>query len=284
MSEKWISHDGQAPIAEREALPAYDPVSGDSAQRRWEGSREQIRAMFFQLRAQGIRCRMTEGSGEMSYLLTADFGGVLNPSTGEIDPTATTIVTEWTSDPATFSKSIWELPVVVREFDKLGDDDLGLGNARKLRNYIDALNRGETTIPDPSDEKGLKTLQLSTAIVLALVAQLGMSTTVFRLLLKDLARGVTSWSPAAWTLRRTRRIPASVSFVESSANVGRMLTYGALLSEGFHLAALRTEVPTAGFWHKQHPVDRPLGDGTREVVTEYWWAEAYSTFIYGLPV
>ncbi|MBX3732583.1 MAG: hypothetical protein KF791_08320 [Verrucomicrobiae bacterium] len=283
MSE-WISHDGQPPIAELEPLPAFDITTGDVVQRRWVGSPARIKEKYAELRAQGVRVRVSEALGDMGLQITADFSGVINPGTGQVDPTASEMITEWTSEPATFSKSIWELPAVVAEFQKLGTDDAGLSDARRLRNYIDALLRGETTVPDPQDEQGVKTLPMSPSILLAIVGQLGLSVLVFRAFLRDLFRGVTTFTPASWTLRRTRRVPAVVVFTESSANVGRMLTYSTLLGEGLAPSSLRTALPFTGYWLKQNPVDRPAGEGVREVITEYWWTEEYSTFIYGLPV
>ena len=285
MAEVFISHDAEAPIAELEPLPAYDSIRGEQVQRRWVGSRDRIKAKYAELLLAGAtNVRISEALNGIGLQVTADFAGVFNPATGGIDPTLSVVVTEWTSEPAVFSKSIWDLPAVVQQFALLGTDDTGLANARKLRNYIDALVRGDATVPDPADPKGVKTLPLTPAILLGIVSGLGLNAEIFRKFLRDLFRGVTSYSPASWTLRRSRRIPAAVTFTESSANVGRMLSLGALTGEGFTTALLRTSIPATGYWLKQHPVDRPVGDGFREVITEYFWAEEYSDFIYGSPV
>jgi hypothetical protein len=285
MSENFISHSGEPPIAELEPLPVYDSVRGEMIQRQWEGSPSRIKAKYAELLTSGAtNVRITRALNGLGLSVTADYAGVFNPSTGGIDPALSVVVTEWTSQPAVFSKSIWDLPVVAAEFAKLGTDDQGLSDARKLRNYIDALVRGDATVPDPADPKGVKTLPLTPTILIGIVGSLGLSVTVFREFLRDLFRGVISYSPASWTLRRSRRIPGAVTFTESSLYVGRMLSYGALSGEGFSPSALRTAIPTNGYWAKQHPTDQPVGDGFREVVTEYWWTESYSTLIYGDPV
>lgn len=285
MSEVFISHDGAPPIAELEPLPVYDSIRGQQVQRRWIGSPARIKAKYDEVLLTGPQTvRISEALNGIGLQLTADYAGVLNPSTGSIDTTLSVVVTDWTSQPAVFTKDIWTLPIILAELDKLGTDDDGLARARLLRNYIDALVRGDATIPDPADTKGVKTLPLNTQTLLQAISIAGLSVEVFRQFIRDLYRGVNSYSPASWTLRRTRRIPAATTFTESATNVGRMLTYSALASEGFTPSELRTALPTYGYWHKQHPTDQPVGDGFREVVTEFWWGEDYSRFIYGDPV
>lgn len=285
MSATFISHDGEAPIAELEPFPAWDSLRGWQVQRRWNGSPDRIKAKCQEVVAEGAtNARITEALNGIGLQLTADYAGVFNPATGGIDPTLSVVVTEWTSQPAVFAKSIWDLPVIVEQFALLGTDDTGLANARKLRNYIDALVRGDATVPDPADPKGIKTLPLTPAILLGIVGSIGLNVEIFRKFLRDLFRGVTSYSPASWTLRRSRRIPAAVTFTESSANVGRWLTYGALAGEGFSADKLRTAIPTTGFWLKQHPTDEPVGDGFRQVVTDYIWGEAFSDLIFADPI
>jgi hypothetical protein len=282
----WVSHDGQPPISELEPLPVYDSLRGQQVQRRWVGSPERIKAKYEEVLVAGGAqvARITEALNGMGLQLTADYAGVFNPATGGIDTTTSIILTEWTAEATTLTKSIWDFPPVFVEFRKLGTTDQGLSDARRLRNYIDALVRGETTVPDPADTRGVKVLALSPAILLAIIRQLGLSTAVFQELLAELFRGVTSYTPASWNLRRARRIPAAVTFTESSANVGRMLSFGGMASEGFSPALIRTSVPSTGYWLKSHPSDRPVGDGFREVVTDYTWTEEFSTFIYGNPV
>lgn len=285
MSEVFISHDGEPPIAELEPLPVYDSIRGQQVQRRWVGSPARIKAKYEEILLTNPQTiRISEALNNMGLQLTADYAGVFNSGTGSIDTALSVVVTEWTSQPAVFTKDIWTLPVVAAELDKLGKDDEGLAKMRLLRNYIDALVRGDPTIPDPADPKGVKTLPLNTPTLLAAISLAGLSVEVFRQFIFDLYRGTNTYSPASWTLRRSRRIPAVSAFTESSANVGRMLTYGALASEGFTASVLRTALPTHGYWHKQHPTDQPVGDGFREVVTEYWWGEDYSRFIYGAPI
>lgn len=285
MSASFISHDGEAPITELEPLPVYDSIRGEQVQRRWVGSPDRIKAKYAEVVLTGpTNVRISDALNGIGLQLTADFAGVFNSSTGGVDPTLSVVVTEWTSQPAVFSKSIWDLPVIVQQFALLGTDDVGLANARKIRTYIDALVRGEVTVPDESDPKGVKTAPLNVATLLAIVSGMGLSVSVFRSFIRDLFRGVTSYTPASWTLRRSRRIPGIVSFTESSANVGRWLTYGALAGEGFTADKLRTAIPTTGYWLKQHPTDEPVGDGFRQVVTDFVWVEEFSEFIYGSPI
>jgi hypothetical protein len=284
--ETWISHNGEAPISELEPLPVYDSLRGQQVQRRWVGSIDRIKAKYNEILAGGgaQTVRISDALNGMGLQLTADYAGVFNPATGGIDTTASVILTEWTSEPTVITQSLWALPAIALEFQKLGTSEVGLSNARRIRTYIDALVRGETIVPDPTDPKGVKTLPISATILLALVSQVGLSVEVFSPFLFELLRGVTSYSPSSWNLRRTRRIPAAVPFMESDVNVGRMLTMGGLLSEGFGTDLLRSKIPSHGYWHKQHPADRPVGDGFREVTTDYYWSESYSQFIYGTPV
>lgn len=285
MSELYISHDGEPPIVELEPLPAYDNIRGQAVQRRWVGSIARIKAKYDEvLLLNPNSVRFSDGPNGMGLQLTADFAGVFNPSTGGVDDTLSVVVTDWTSEPAVFSKSLWDFPTVSAEFDKLGLSEEGLADARLLRNYIDALVRGDATLPDPADPTGRKTYPVSITLALNAVREAGLSVPVFQGFIADLLRGRTSFTPASWTLRRSRRIPAVSTFRESSANVGRMLTLGAMAGEGFTTDLIRTSIPTNGYWLKHPPTDRPVGDGFREVNTDYEWAEQYSTFIFGNPV
>jgi hypothetical protein len=63
-----------------------------------------------------------------------------------------------------------------------------------------------------------------------------------------------------------------------------MLSPGSLAAEGYSASVLRTTLPSGGYWLKKAPFDRPVGDGNREVTTDFVWTESYSLFLYGSPV
>ena len=286
MSETYISHDGEPPIAELEPLPVYDSLRGQQVQRRWVGSRARITAKYQEILLAGgaQSARVTDALNGMGLQLTVDYAGVYNSATGTVETSQSSIVTEWTSEPAILTKSIWDYPPVYVEFRKLGNTEAGLSDARKLRSFIDAYVRGETTVPDPADPKGVKVLPLTAEKILLIVRELGLSVEVFQQLMAEMIRGLSSYNPPSWNLRRSRRIPAGVSFVEPSTNVGRCLSYTALSGEGFSSSHLRSDLPTFGYWLKSFPVDRPTGDGFRQVDTDFTWLEQFSEFLYGPPV
>lgn len=294
MSETWISHNGEPPIAELEPLPDFDTTRGHTFQRTWVGSRERILAKYYELLALGVQSLRPSYSGDgMTLQLVASFSGVFNPSTGQIETGENTITTEWSSEPSTVTKSIWDSPPVRAQFAVIPDEGFRTYLQQRIRNLGDALVRGETEVaeellqrtqPAAGNKPSGKTKGLTIGDYLAFVSDAGLSQTVFLNLLLDLLRGVTTWTPNSWTLRRARRVPGAVPFAENANNVGRMLTLSALASEGFSTSVLKTPLPAGGYWLKQAPVDRPAGDGSREIVTDYWWTEEYSTFLYGSPI
>jgi len=277
----FIAHDGTA-LVELPALPTYDNLRGEQAQRRFRGPPALILAKFAELKGQGVQTmRITEIGDGIAFELSADYPGTVG-SDGSIDPTVTPILTDWTLEPIEVTKSIWDFPPVVAQLNILGNDDTALRQRQLIRNYADALVRGDSTVPDQTDPK--KSLPLTPKIFLDLCSVAGLSRTVMAQFLADLMAGVTSFTPNSWNLRRTRRIPGASLFQESVANVGRMLTPGALSSEGFNSGLLRSAMPSGGYWLKKAPFDRPVGDGNREVTTDFVWAESYSLFLYGSPI
>lgn len=294
MAETWISHGGEPPITELEPLPDFDLSRGHTFTRTWVGSRERILAKYYELLASGVQsARPSYGGDGMTLQLVASFAGVYNPNTGTIETGENTITTEWSSEPSTITKSIWDSPQVRAQFALIGDEGFRTYLQQRIRNLGDALVRGDTEVaeellartqPAAGAKASGKTKGLTISDYLSFVSDAGLSQTVFLNLLLDLLRGVTTWTPNSWTLRRSRRVPQAVVFSEISANVGRMLTLSALGSEGFSASLLKTPLPSGGYWLKQAPVDRPAGDGSREIVTDYWWTEEYSTFLYGSPV
>lgn len=277
----FVAHDGTA-LVELPALPTYDNLRGEQAQRRFRGPPALILAKFAELKGQGVQSmRITELADGIAFELTGDYPGTVG-SNGTIDPTITPVLTDWTLEPVEFAKSIWDFPAVVTELNKLGTDDTALQTRQRIRNYADALVRGDSTVPDTTDPK--KTLPLTPKIFLDLVAGVSLDRAVMAAFLSDLLAGVTSFTPNSWNLRRTRRVPFASTFQEEVTNVGRMLRPASLGSEGFSESLLRSRLPSGGYWLKKAPFDRPVGDGNREVTTDYVWTESYSLFLFGSPV
>lgn len=287
MSATYITQDGQLPLEELRALPEEISAGSLRLRRRWRGHPDKILEQRAALVATGAytRLRVTETSGNgLFWLLEAEVSGDVDAVTGEpIAGASQAVSVTWTSEPATFTKSVWDLPVIRRQLDLLGTAETNLVQRQLVKTYAEALLRGETQVPDVTDATA--TLDLSPTVFLDLVAASGLDRETWAGFLRLLFAGVTSWQPNSWTLRRTRRVPPGNSFKESSSNVGRMLTYSSLQGlEGFTTESLATDLPTEGYWLKQAPVDRPGSDGAREVTTDFWWTEEFADFVFGAAV
>jgi hypothetical protein len=283
MSEVFVSHESSA-LVELLPLPTYDNLRGEQAQRRWRGPRSLVIAKYNSLKSTGVQTmRLAEIGDGVALELVADYAGTVRDD-NTIDAAATPVLTDWTLEPVQFSKSIWQHPAVLTELNILGRDEPGLKARQTVRNAVDALVRGDTTFPDYTDKENKRTVPLSSVVFLDYCSKIGLSRTVMASFLSDQLEGVTSYTPDSWTLRRTRRVPSASSFSESSVNVGRCLLPSSLSSEGFTASQLRVDLPAGGYWLKLAPSDRPIGDGNREVVTDFVWTEKFSFFLYGLPV
>lgn len=288
----YVAHEGTA-LVEVPALPTYDNLRGEQAQRRFRGPPALVLAKFAELKGQGVQTmRIAEMADGIAYELSADYPGTVG-SDGQIDPSITPVLTDWTLEPVEFAKSIWDYKPVTDEFDKIGFIDEGLYQIQRIRNLIDAVVRGDTTVPEEAltpvmgqvpDKASGKTVTLTIKDVLDFIEGSGLSRDVFRQLIYNLLRGTTTYSPNSWTLRRTRRVPSTSAFQEEVTNVGRMLRPSTLFNEGFNDNLIRTRLPLGGYWLKKAPFDRPVGDGNREVSTDYVWTESYSLFLFGSPV
>ena len=289
---QFVAHDGTA-LVEVPALPTYDNLRGQQAQRRFRGPPALILAKYNELLATGVQSmRISEMADGIAYELSADYPGAVG-SNGQIDPAITPVLTDWTLEPIEVAKSIWEFPAVVAQFDRLGSTE-ALYQKQRIKNIADALVRGETEVPEEllkrasplsGAQSSGKTVLVTIAGFLSFVSDAGLDTVVFSGLIRDLIGGVTTWIPNSWNLRRTRRIPMTNAFQESVERVGRMMTTSSLISlEGFSTSSLRSALPSGGYWLKKAPFDRPIGDGNREVTTDFVWTESYSLFLFGDPV
>ncbi len=277
----FVSHASSA-LVEVPALPLYDNLRGEQAQRRFRGPPALIRAKYNELKSSGVQTLRVAELGEgIAWELIADFPGRVNEE-GDVSPPTEVVLTDWTLEPIELQQSIWEFPPVVQEMEKLPLTDEGLEVRRLIHSDIQALLSGLREVPDRTDPN--KTFRLSIAGILNEIGLAGLDRSVFAGLLGDLLRGVNSWNPESWNLRRTRRMPNGAAFRESNERVGRVLTPGSLFLEGFTDSQLATSLPSGGYWLKRSPFDRPMGHGQREVTTDFIWIKQYSRFLYGPPL
>lgn len=285
----FIAESGSAAHLSQElkSLPAWSRAGGYVTQRRFAGTWAEMLAKQDAMIAAGAdRTALAPGTDDIFWTLTAEFGGQLSPTTGAVVSPDDQVVVTWNSSEIEVVKTLWELPGIKADLDRVygtGFTDAGLQGRRRVRQIIEALVRGEATVPSTTNPTA--SLPLTIAIFGALLTSAGLNAALWRAFLADLLRGVDSFAAKSYLLRRTVAFPLAASYVETSARVGRMLRYATLKSaEGYVDGASRVQLPTNGYWLKKGPASQFSGDGRGVVTTDFIWTEDYSFLIYGNPV
>lgn len=114
----------------------------------------------------------------------------------------------------------------------------------------------------------------------------GVSTAVNTAMLK-LAQGIEAFSVSQYVLRKTEIVRTGTSLAASHSNVNRIFSYAALTAAESTLAGYDL-VAAAGLtgleWLKRTPDVRPTQNGLYEIVTEYWGADEWDSWIYDTAV
>lgn len=98
-----------------------------------------------------------------------------------------------------------------------------------------------------------------------------------------IARGVESFTVSQYVLRKNEIVRTGTSLAASHGNVNKIFGYSALTAAepslaGYDLVAAASL--TGLYWLKRTPDVRPTQNGLYEIVTEYWGAEEWDSWIY----
>jgi hypothetical protein len=274
-----MSFTGTGSVVELPRLPGWDPRTGSSYQRRWQGTPTAVAAQAAALQAAGIKYQIEEPHGEGSYQIVT---GYYNAD--EAQPAGEAIADNWDLDGEDLEKTLWEHPKTVAIFEAItafnsGTPELASRDRAYLRSWCEAAARNDPDPPlgyggsDPATEPGI----ITKAAFIGVTSPTNVAN--LKLLIRDLAAGTEAWSISRYVLRHTLTVPWGSTIRPAYTNVGKMMTTSSLIATEHPSLFLLDDLP-AGYWLKRTPKVTQSGPGRWNIIQEWWHADAFSPFIY----
>lgn len=263
--------------------------------REWLGQRADLDAIAATL---ATPYSITRYEGPVYRLSTSQPGDL---SGGGVAPTPESLVaTVWDLKVTQQRRDLWELPKVRAELEKIVWRD---GRAQFLSD-IRALAAGEVILTHRVDSSGKPVYETaadgavtskiadvrldSETIIKYVVGVFGCNYTILKDFSNELSRGVDSYLFDTFTLVKKRVGPAEAT---------NLLTEFALVNTAFRTSTLLSTEPSiprairtplaaqlgSGFWVRQADELNQLDANRVEITSQWIFAEAISTFIYGNP-
>ncbi len=272
------------------------PVLEDSVDRGKQTVRR-YRGLYSELLAAavgigGINQRL-EQEDDVWWVLNATFAGW--PDSAGDSPTYPSpdsqIVHLWSLQGSKLAKSIWELPQVKTEMERLRDlrgpysNMTGMAN---LRSDLTALARGDVykiTAPEDAEHGATgapRTTWLTWEGVLSGI-QGTLDVGVITELFSSLCSGVENYTVDAFVLRRRSVAPNGANLAPVFDNTNRAHRTTSILGYDAIPTIIRSRLPD-GYWMKGAPVVDQTDASRFEVVQDWTWAEDYDRFVYGQPL
>jgi hypothetical protein len=252
----------------------WDPRSGWKLSRRWRGLVAPVLQLREQLRSLGVSVQY-ELEENCSYAtVEATYGAE------DGQPADQPLSDQWTLAGNDLEKSLWELPAVRAEFNKIPEDDSKPRALAVIRKNVESLASGELTVVDEFGVEATGTD--ATSVFLLMIAQLGLDPTVFSKLVSSRAAGVESYTVSQWVLRRTTIIASNSTIKPSLSNIGKLLTTSYLTQIEEIPTTIRFDLPPNGYWLKRTPTFEQTAADKWQITQEWWHADDYDKFIYQL--
>ena len=256
--------------------------------RRWRGTYAELRDLA-----------VTHGSRNMQLVEESDLWFVLEvtyegwPDAGDTttypDPDSQ-IVSLYELRGSKASKSIWEIPKVREQMDKIRDYGGPLANLAglaKFRSDMMALARGDSVVFEaPSDakhgeQKSARQVVVTLKGMIELVAPIGISEKFMREFFEDLARGVEGRTIDAFVLRRRAVGPVNSNVLPAYLEMNEPLRTSTLRSRLTAVPSGLSRVLPEGYWFAGAPNLNQTDANRLELVQEWQHADEYSTFMFG---
>jgi len=271
-----MNYAGTIDVVELPALKSWDPRSGWTITRRFRGSPAAVSVVASSWIASGNRVQI-ESAEDGSF----DTLGVILGAE-DTQPANLPLADQWSLVGNDLEKSLWTLPAIVAEMDKVSIANTDHVHALSLlRTDVEAFARGETSVPDPQNPGS--TMDLTLSGLQTVVEALGMSWPVWLALITSMARGEEAWSVSQFVLRHTLTISANSSIRPSYDGVGRVYSSSTLIGVEQIPNTLKFVIPD-GYWLKRTPTVEQTAADKYQITQEWWHAESYDLFIYGSPL
>lgn len=263
---------------------------GQQTTRRWRGLYSEL---FAAARTIGGITQRLEQEDDVWWLLSATFAGW--PDSAGESPTYPTpdsqVVTLWSLQGSRAAKSVWELPKVKVQMERLRDlngpyrNIVGMAN---LRSDLQALARGEVTkIVAPQDAiHGETANPRSTYLTFeGMISGIQgvLDVELITKFLASLSAGVESYALDAFVLRKRAVAPNGATLAPSYANTNRAFRTSSLIGSETIPTIIRSNLPE-GYWFKGAPVVDQTDSNRYEVVQEWTYFLDYDKFLYEEPI
>lgn len=267
---------GQTTPVSKGASPRWDSTVGWSAEEIYEGTRDALQTLADDLiSAGGLQSLRFDPIGGPLWRMVVQYPA-RDGATATAPSTPNDLVSTSYSFPRNdLQRSLWEHPAIETEIAKIP-----LAYRAKWRADVEAWARGETSATDATTGQSY---DLTGDALVSIGAAFGMSAVVTTQFLSDLSSGVEAYVVSQQVLRVVRSGPTASDLRLANANVGRVYTTDAMLSEVNPPDWVRNKA-AAGYWYKRSPEEDQQGN--RLVVTlEYEHVGTrYSVFAYGPPI
>lgn len=268
-----------APLTELDPIRSWSRRNGWQITYRSLGTQAEVEARAIVHKAAGASIEIEPpGEGAAEWMVKGTYGA--DPDTSPDEP----IFDDWELDGNTLEKSVWEMPSVAAEFEKIRDD-VGGGVTRAqasafLRRLITAFIRGDDEIKGMSGNE----FELTYEFVLESLETIGLARAPFDDLIYLLSKGHETFPLPQFVLRRTRKYPDGTNFKGDYALVFKALTLSTLRTQEEIPETLLFNLPEGGIWVKQTPTMK-RSSSTQWTFTEEWWhADFAEPRIYGAPL
>jgi hypothetical protein len=252
---------------------SFDPRTGYSIVRRWKGTEYQIDllATFYEFR--GFRVERTPNDNGGKSFLRVYFGAdeTWNPDVPLID--------KWSKRGNDLEKTLWALPHVRAELDKVTNPD-DYGQLALFKADLEGFVRGETQTTDVDGKKQKLTIQF----ILDSANSVGMNLEVIKGLIGAFARGEEAFPVSQCVLIRTQIITTSSPIEADETNVDKVFTTDGMKSLFPTIPNKIKNQMRPGYWLKKTPTEDQVGSDKIQIDYEWWFAEFYDRFIYGDPI
>jgi hypothetical protein len=256
-------------VEELDETKRYDPRTGDTRIRHWQGEPTQI--ALIETQARGLKYRFYTGWNGGYKTISVEY-----PESDENDP-STPLSEKWECDSNYLQKDLWSLPVVQTELAKIGfgRQDVRQYFKKDFENYVAGNPHGET---EDGIEYDIIWSGTTAHSLVTVMQEYGVEVSVFEKLYEDLTKGVSTYEIEQYVVRHTQVTNKSSNIKAARANVGKIHTAEYITSR--LPEDVKFEAPETGYWLKRIPHVDQIEKGKWEIVQEWWHADSYSTLIY----
>jgi hypothetical protein len=252
---------------------SFDPRLGYSIVRQWRGTEYQIDqlATFYEFR--GFRVERTANNNGGKCSMRVYFGSQ------EGWPADQPIIDRWSKRGNDLEKTLWALPHVRKELDKVTNPD-DFGQLALFKADVEGFVRGETHTTDIDGKRQ----PLTIAFILAAADSVGMSRDVIKALIGAFARGEEAFLVSQCVLVRTQIIATNSTIEADETNVDKIFTTDGMKILFPLIPEKIKNQMKPGYWLKKTPTEEQTGSDRITVEYEWWFADFYDRFIYGDPI